>query len=127
MSDCSLMPLEQFFIFIIARTVTSIRWDDDDDDDICFEKEHAYLDFYSASSLKQQSMGRHAAPLKKQYPNSKPTSLFSYSLYSMVLPAQGMNLEVSVLIIIPLMWFRLIGRLAWSDHFSPIIYHIFSE
>jgi len=103
MNDCSLMPLEQFFIYIIARTVTSIRRDDDDDDDICFEKEHAYLDFYSASSLKQQSMGRHAAPLKKHYPNSKPTSLFSYSLYSMVLPAQGMNLEVSMLIIIPLM------------------------
>ena len=55
------MPFEQFFRYDIARAVT-FRWDDDDD--ICFEKdEQAYLDFYSASSLKQQFMGRHYAPL----------------------------------------------------------------
>ena len=31
---------------------------------LCFVlDQHAWLDFYSASSLKQQSMGRHVAPL----------------------------------------------------------------
>ena len=35
-----------------------------DDDAVCFVlDQHTELDFYSASSLKQQSEGRHAAPL----------------------------------------------------------------
>ena len=35
-----------------------------DDDEVCFVlDQHAELDFYSASSLKQQSAGRHVAPL----------------------------------------------------------------
>ena len=35
-----------------------------DDDEVCFVlDQNAGLDFYSASSLKQQSMGRHVAPL----------------------------------------------------------------
>ena len=34
-----------------------------DDDVVCFVLEqHAQLDFYSASSLKQLSMGRHVTP-----------------------------------------------------------------
>jgi predicted alpha/beta hydrolase len=34
------------------------------DDAVCFVlDQHTELDFYSASSLKQQSEGRHAAPL----------------------------------------------------------------
>ena len=34
------------------------------DDEVCFVlDQHAELDFYSASSLKQQSAGRHVAPL----------------------------------------------------------------
>jgi hypothetical protein len=38
-----------------------IQWDDDE---ICFVlDQHSELDFYSASSLKQQSAGRHVAPL----------------------------------------------------------------
>jgi hypothetical protein len=37
----------------------------------------SYLDFVSASSLKQGSAGKHIVP---HYPNSKPTSLCSYSL-----------------------------------------------
>ena len=36
----------------------------DDDDEVCFVlDQHADLDFYSASLLKQQSTGRHVAPL----------------------------------------------------------------
>jgi predicted alpha/beta hydrolase len=35
-----------------------------DDDEICFAlDQHTELDFYRASSLKQQSVGRHVAPL----------------------------------------------------------------
>jgi hypothetical protein len=40
----------------------NFQWDDDDD--VRFvQDQHAELDFYSASSLKQQSAGRHVAPL----------------------------------------------------------------
>jgi hypothetical protein len=54
------MPNEQFFSHIMART-SYIQWNDDD---ICFVlDQHADLDFYSAISLKQQSAGRHVAPL----------------------------------------------------------------
>ena len=36
----------------------------DDDDVVCFVlDQHTELDFYCASSLKQQSVGRHVAPL----------------------------------------------------------------
>ena len=44
------------------RKQVNYQWDDDE---IRFVlNQHAELDFYSASSLKQQSMGRHVAPLK---------------------------------------------------------------
>jgi hypothetical protein len=34
------------------------------DDDVCFvQDQHTLLDLYIASSLKQQSTGRHVAPL----------------------------------------------------------------
>ena len=37
--------------------------DDDDCDEVCFALErYAYLNFYSASSLKQQSAGKYVAP-----------------------------------------------------------------
>jgi len=39
----------------------NFQWDDDE---VCFFlDQHDELDFYSASSLKQQSTGRHAVPL----------------------------------------------------------------
>ena len=39
----------------------NFQWDDDK---VCFVlDQHALLDFYSASSLKQQSMDRHVTPL----------------------------------------------------------------
>jgi len=42
----------------------------------CFVKDqHAQLDFYSASSLKQQSTDRHVTPLLTHYPDSKPIGL----------------------------------------------------
>jgi hypothetical protein len=37
----------------------------------------AQMDFYSASSVKQQSMGRHCST-RTHYPNSETTSLCSY-------------------------------------------------
>ena len=45
------------------RELVNIQWNDDE---VCFVlDQHAdhELDFYSASSLKQQSAGRHVAPL----------------------------------------------------------------
>jgi hypothetical protein len=54
------MPNEQFFSYSMART-RYIQWDDND---VRFVLEqHAQLDFYSASSLKQQSAVRHVVPL----------------------------------------------------------------
>jgi hypothetical protein len=57
-SDYCLTPILQFFSYIMART-SLFRWDDDS---IVLDQ-HAELDFYCASSLKQQSAGRHVAPL----------------------------------------------------------------
>jgi hypothetical protein len=45
----------------MART-SYVQWNDDDDVHFVLDQ-HAELDFYSASSLKQQSAGRHVAPL----------------------------------------------------------------
>jgi hypothetical protein len=42
--------------------------------------QHVKLDFYSASSLKQQSAGRHVAPLEHNLSESEPTSLCSFFL-----------------------------------------------
>jgi hypothetical protein len=47
-----LMPNEQFFSYIMART-SYIQWNDDDVHFVL--EQHAEFDFYSASSLKQQS------------------------------------------------------------------------
>jgi hypothetical protein len=50
------------FLAISWREQFMFWWDDDDD--VCFVLEqHAELDFNSDSSLKQQSVGRHVAPL----------------------------------------------------------------
>ena len=57
--DCCLMPNEHLFRCIMMRT-NYIQWDDD----VRFGlDQHAELDFYSASSLKQKSVGRHVTPL----------------------------------------------------------------
>ena len=58
-SDCFLRQLSNFSA-ISWREQVNFQWDDDE---ICFVlDQRAELDFYSASSLKQQSAGRHVAP-----------------------------------------------------------------
>ena len=52
---------EQYTSYVMART-SYIRRDDDDVRSVL--EQHVQLDVYSASSLKQQSSGRHVAPLK---------------------------------------------------------------
>jgi len=61
-SDCCLTPTQQFIAAISWREHVNFQWDDDD---VCFElDQYAELDFYSASSLKQQSADRHVATLE---------------------------------------------------------------
>ena len=58
-----------------------LDWDDDDDDDVLFAlDQHAQLDFYSASSLKQQSVDSHVAQLGHIIMIDEPTSLCSFFL-----------------------------------------------
>jgi len=54
------MPIQHFFSYIISRT-SEFQWDDDEVRFVLHQ--HAELHFYSASSLKQQSVGRLVAPL----------------------------------------------------------------
>jgi hypothetical protein len=46
---------------ILWREQVNFQWDDDEVRFVL--DQHAELDFYSASSLKQQSAGRHVTPL----------------------------------------------------------------
>ena len=55
------MPIQQFFSYIMAREHVNFRWNDDEDHFVL--DQHTYFDLYSDSSLKQQSVGRHFAPL----------------------------------------------------------------
>ena len=72
-SDCFLMPTQQFFSYIMVIFQY--------DDEVRFVlDQHALLDFYSASWLKQQSADRHIAPLRHIKIDSEPTSLCSFSL-----------------------------------------------
>jgi len=54
------------FSVISWREQVNFQWDDDDDDyEVRFVlDQHAQMDFYSASSLKQQSVDRHIASLE---------------------------------------------------------------
>ena len=61
--QCTHIPLPILTIFpaILLKEKYTFQWDDDD---VHFGlDQHAYLDFYSASSMKQQSTDRHVAPL----------------------------------------------------------------
>jgi len=49
-------------IFQLFYDQNKLRFDDDDDVLFVLDQ-HTELDFYSASSLKQQSAGRHVAPI----------------------------------------------------------------
>jgi len=54
-SGCCLMPIQQFFSYISWREQVNFQ---SDDDEVHFVlDQHAELDFYSVSSLKQQSAG----------------------------------------------------------------------
>ena len=58
-SDCCLTSTQQFAA-ISWREPVNFQWDED----VRFVlDQHAELDFYRASSLKQQSAGRHVSPL----------------------------------------------------------------
>jgi hypothetical protein len=60
-SDCYLTPIQQLFLAISWREQVNFQWDDDEVRFVL--DQHAELNFHSASSLKQQSAGRHVAPL----------------------------------------------------------------
>ena len=51
-------------IFQLFYDQNKLRFDDDDDVLFVLDQ-HTELDFYSASSLKQQSAGRHVAPIRR--------------------------------------------------------------
>ena len=60
--DCCLTATRNNFSSISWWEQVNFQWDDDE---VCFVlDQHAELDFYSASSLKQQSAGRHVASLE---------------------------------------------------------------
>ena len=63
MSDCCLTKNEQIFSYILMRT-SYILWNDDA---LLILDQHAYLDFYCAKLLKQQSEGRYVT--RKNYKN----------------------------------------------------------
>ena len=63
----------------------NFQWNDDEVSFVL--DQHALLDFYSASALKQQS-----APQSPHYPDSEPTSFLlnaTYQLYSLWLDPTG--------------------------------------
>ena len=65
------------------------------DDDVCFVlDQHAWLDLYGASSLKQQSAGRHVPPLWTNYPDSKPASHCPYFLVIALCLAEKQQISI---------------------------------
>ena len=74
---------------LLWREQVNLQWNDDVE--VCFvKKQHAWLDFCSASSLKQQSADKHVAPLG-HISNSEPTSLCSFSLMLLSVEATHTN------------------------------------
>ena len=96
-SDCCLTPNEQSFSYIIVRTSNS-QWNND----ICFctrpaclirvitKLPNSELDLYSASSMKQQSLGRNFAPLRYII-LILCQPIFAFSSYSCVLSGETAN------------------------------------
>jgi hypothetical protein len=135
MRVCCLRPSDQFPAISWRGQVTI--WYDDDDD-VRFElDQHALLDFYSASSLKQLSTGRHVSALLHIIPiPSQPVFFFLLNAacltekqripisYSLVWPDRGSKprsteLEVSTLTITP----SLCGFPPW--YLPPSCYFLF--
>ena len=56
----------------------NFQWNDDEVRFVL--DQHAELDVYSASSLKQQSAGKSCRSTRTHYSDSEPTSLCSFSL-----------------------------------------------
>jgi hypothetical protein len=54
-----------YWVIVFQREQVNFQWDDDEVRFVL--DQHAELDFYCASSLKQQSAGRHVAPLGHIY------------------------------------------------------------
>jgi hypothetical protein len=67
--NTNVLIITEWVIVVINFSATCISWRVQvnfqwDDDEVCFVlDQHAELDFYGASSLKQQSAGRHVTPL----------------------------------------------------------------
>ena len=62
LSDCYLTPILQFFQLYHGENKLILKLDDDE---VRFvPDQHADMDFYCASSLKQQSADRYVAPLR---------------------------------------------------------------
>ena len=56
-----LTPNQHFFSYVSWQEQVNFQWDDDEVRFVL--DQHVELDFYIASSLKQQSADRHVAPL----------------------------------------------------------------
>ena len=56
-----ILPSEQYVRYILARMGYTKCWDGDDV--LFILDQHGEVDIYNASTLKQQSTGRHVAPL----------------------------------------------------------------
>ena len=57
------MPPQEFFSYKLVLWSEQVNFQLEDDEVRFVLDQHAELDFYSASSLKQQSSDRHVAPL----------------------------------------------------------------
>jgi hypothetical protein len=88
-SDCCLTSTQQFCSAIWWREQVNFQWNDDE---VCFLlDQHAYLDLYSASSLKQQSADRLCHPTRTHYPDSEPTCICSSSLVPCAYSGEATN------------------------------------
>ena len=85
MSDCCLTPSEQFFSHIVERTSYFL------DNDVYFVLDYqAKLNFYNASSLKQQSTCR---PENANHYTTMAVSLYGSEILDVFLQYQGLILQ----------------------------------
>ena len=122
MSEWVIVVKRQFrkFSAISWWDQVNIQWDDDDVRFVL--DQHAELDLYSASSLKQQSAGKYFAPLGHIIPILSLAEKQQIQIvYSFVLPDRGSNpqyiaLEASTLIIALPMRFPIFILLIFFSH-----------